>query len=221
MKRLLIDQPGKFGDILICLPIAKWYSKDWRVDWICPERFHSIFRNIEYCTPVGEKQEVYDKVVDLSFGLKMGTKVETWWESIRDCLFSFVEGKYIQAGVPLEERWNLVWNRNTERENKLFDIITNSYGTLDYKVVHNNSEGRFKADIRVDKGVLFEPVNDYNVFDWYKVLLHAKEIHCIDSMLCNFIEVVSEFREIPKVYYDNKVDPQWNKTIIRNNWRFL
>jgi hypothetical protein len=84
--------------------------------------------------------------------------------------------------------------------------------------VHDNSEGRFKADIRVDKGVLFEPINDFNVFDWYKVLLHAKEIHCIDSVLCNFIEVVSEFRIIPKVYYDNKADPQWNKTIIRNNW---
>jgi len=218
MRRLLIDQPGKFGDILICLPIARWYSKGWKVDWLCPERFHPIFRNIDYCMPVVEPDGVYDEVMDLSFGIKMGTEVETWWKNTRDYLFSFVEGKYIRARVPLEERWKLVWNRNKDRENSLLKLITNEYGTVDYEVVHNNSEGRFKADIRVNSRVLFEPVNDYNIFDWYKVILHAKGIHCIDSVLCNFVEVVPEFKMSNKVYYNNKKDPQWNKTIIRNNW---
>jgi hypothetical protein len=220
MKTLLIDQPGRFGDIIICLPIAKWYSQWYSVDWLCPERFHSIFENIEYCRPVMETDKnSYTEIVDISFGINMGTEVEDWWQKTRNHLFSFVEGKYIKAGVPLEERWKLEWTRNKDKELALYEFVTKKHGYT-YNLVHEKSEGRFEINIPVENKVVFEPIEGYSIFDWYTVINYAKEIHCIDSVLCNLVEVVMNWAK-PKFYYNNKPDPQWNKTIIRNNWRVI
>ena len=219
MDKLLIIQPGRFGDILICLPIAKWYAKDFDVEWLCSERFHPIFRNIDYCQPISDRKTGYKEILDLSFGIVMETEVEKWWKETREFLFSFVEGKYIQGGVALSERWNLSWKRNYEKENELLHIVVKKYGD-DYNLVHEKSEGRFERNILVDKKVIFAPIKGFNIFDWYLVIKHAKAIHCIDSVLCNFVEVICEWKQ-PKFYYDNAKDPQWNKTIIRNNWRII
>lgn len=221
MRKMLLIQPGRFGDILICLPIARFYSCEFEIDWFCPERFHPIFNQIDYCKPVKEYNLAnYDEILDLSFGIIMGTEVENWWQKNRDFLFSFVEGKYILSGVPLEERWKLVWNRNVKKEIELYKYICNKNKKTEYCLVHEKSEGRFELNIKINNKVLFEPIEGYSIWDWYLVIRNAKSIHCIDSVLCNFVEVVADFRQM-KYYYDKKDDPQWNKTIIRNNWRIV
>jgi hypothetical protein len=216
-KTLLINQPGKNGDIIICLPIAKWYSKEYDVDWFCPEEYHLNFRQIDYCKPVTRIEKQYDKIVDMSFGITQGTDLHRWWENTWHTWQSFIIPKYVIAGVPLLERWNLVWNRDTFREKCLYNIITGKYGT-DYVVV-NDSASDIKIDIPVSKNaVTFEKIEDYNVFEWYEVLKNAKEIHCLDSLLCNFVDVIPEYLQIPKFFYKS---PRWTDVwgaILINNW---
>lgn len=220
MKTLLINQPGRHGDILICLPIAKWYSHAFEVYWLCPEQYHINFRNIDYCKPVSQLNRNYERTVEISFGLNTNTEVHSWWMETRERWQSFIIPKYILAQVPLQKRWQLTWTRFRSRENALYEEIVKKYGE-DYCVVHQSTHD-FSCDIAAHNKVLFEPIANYNIFDWYKVLLNAKEIHCIDSSLCNFVEVIPELLEKPKYYYvTSKVPNIWDRTLLTNNWRFV
>jgi hypothetical protein len=52
-KKLLLIQPGRFGDIIICLPIAKFYhSLGYSIIWPISEHYTEIFRNIDYEVPL-------------------------------------------------------------------------------------------------------------------------------------------------------------------------
>lgn len=217
MPSLLINQPGRFGDVIICLPIAKWYSEKFEVFWLCPKGYHNLFRNITYCKPVSEITNKYDKVIDLSFGLNTSTALHKWWMTKRSSLQSFVVAKYMLANVPLLWRWRLEWNRNIKREEELFNKIISKYGK-DYVVVQEKTHD-FSMKIDVKNKVLFEPIEDYSVFDWFKVLILAKEIHCIDSCLANFVEVIPECLSTIKYYYPtSKVPSLWDRTLLINNW---
>jgi hypothetical protein len=224
-KTLLINQPGRHGDIIICLPIAKWYSHAFKVDWLCPEEYHINFRNIKYCTPVAKIEKKYDKIIDLSFGLNTNTDLHRWWIETREQWQSFIIPKYVISQVPLQKRWCLTWKRNKEaceKEQELYERIVNKYGEK-YSIVHQSTHD-FSMDIEAENKVLFEPIEGYNIFDWFLVLLKAKEIHCIDSCLCNFVEAISSnniFIEKPKYYYiTTKVPNIWDRTLLVNNWRF-
>lgn len=217
MKKLLLHQPGRFGDILICLPIARFYSSDYEVHWLCPKVYHSLFRNIDYCVPVEKPGTGYDKVIDLSFGIVTNSELQKWWLRTRDSWKSFVIAKYKIAHVPLLFRWKLVWNRDRNRENALYTRITNSCGS-DYSLVHEKSAHRLSVTIPAENKVLFELIEDYNIFDWFKVVLCAREIHCIDSSLANFVEILRPLRKLPKYLYIQKEMPDWNTSIYLNNW---
>jgi hypothetical protein len=226
MKSMLINQPGRHGDILICLPIAKWYSHAFNVDWLCPEEYHLNFRNINYCKPISEISKEYDRVIDLSFGLNTDTKLHKWWIETRSQWQSFIIPKYVIAQVPLQKRWCLVWDRNEEARNReisLYKKIVSKYGK-EYSIVQESTHD-FSMNIEVKNKVLFEKIEDYNIFDWLIVLLKAKEIHCIDSCLCNFVETICTnniFIEKPKYYYaTSKVPNIWDRTLLVNNWRFV
>lgn len=220
-KSLLIIQPGKFGDIIICLPIAKWYhEKGYKVYWQCPSMYHELFRNVDYVIPVENPETVapITKILDLAFGF--GGAPQMWWNERCMTYDSFVTAKYDLAGVPLEERWNLQWNHNRHKEHEL-SLVTQER-TDQYNVIH--TQGSFGTDItnRLDFNttfnIKFEPIKDYNIFDWYNVIEYADEIHCIDSSLSNFIEVCPEFESKKKYLYDVRESYHWLKSIYKNNW---
>lgn len=217
-KTMLIKQPGRTGDILICLPIAKYYcDRGFDVFWLCPESYHDIFRNINYATPVDSDDEKRDVTIDLSFGF--GGNMDEWWRRNKYRFSSFVEAKYEIAGVPIEERWRLVWERNKHNEYMLWKHHTSKTGyTLVHRVTHT---GAYLIDISLASctPLFFGPIDDYNIFDWYWTIKKAKEIHCIDSALANFIEAVPEFRDIKKAIYLSvrESDPVL-RSIYKNNW---
>lgn len=217
LKTMLIIQPGRSGDIIINLPIAKYFSEYYLVKWQCPKKYHDIFENIDYCKPVESKAGNYDKVLDLSFGF--GGPPEAWWQQNKKLFDSFVRAKYHLAGVDILNRWKLSWERNENKENELYDHIVEKYGE-DYILVHETThKGTY---VTIDKGnkVEFAPIEGYNIFDWYKVIENAKEIHCIDSLLSNFIEAVPEFFDLKKTIYLTAREPnQYLRSIYVNGWK--
>ena len=218
-KRLLINQPGKVGDLLIVLPIANWYhERGFDVFWHCPKQYHSLFNYIDYAIPVETTRGNYDKVIDLSFGLDQKSPIHMQWIKERRNLDSFVTYKYRLAGVPLTELRNLKYNRNETAENALFDAL----GIPDsgaYHVIHGSSDYGSPADILVDGEVVkFEKVGDFTIFDWRKVLEKAESIHCIDSSLANFVDAIDTNAEL-HYYITDKVPHQSDRTILTKNWQ--
>jgi len=217
-KNILIVQPGRFGDIIICLPIAKYYADlGYKVDWFCQEPYDSLFRNINYCTPVKNIEKHYYDVIDMSFGF--GGPPEGWWQITKPRWKSFVEAKYFLAHTPLEEKWNLQWERDLKAENKLFDELNLPQ---EYLVYHDEgSQGAYDLELPEKlHRVKFGKFKDYNIFDWYKVLEQAKEIHCVDSVLCNFVDAALKEKK-EKFFHDIRQHSSSPDRTLLKDWRTI
>jgi hypothetical protein len=95
------------------------------------------------------------------------------------------------------------------------------YG-IDYILCHEVSHDGISISVKRDNKVLFSPIQDYNIFDWFAVIINAKEIHCIDSSLANFVEVIQGIDHITKYYYiTRKVPNVWDRTILSNDWEIV
>jgi hypothetical protein len=220
IKKVLIIQPGRYGDIIICLPIAKWlHEQNCVVEWLCPAEYHEMFRNIDYAVPVLASGANYHQIIDLSFGF--GGILGRWWNDKKHLFDSFVTAKYYLAGLSLAHRWNLCWKRNETREMALYYLITEKHGK-DYILVHEESHCGKYIDHPDKNKVVFKPTDNFNIFDWYEVIKQAREIHCIDSVLSNFIEVVPEFKGKEKVIYLSAREPnKYLRSIYRNGWTIV
>lgn len=213
VNKILINQPGRTGDILITLPIAKHYSdQNCLVYWLCPKEYHDLFENIDYATPVTEPVR-NAKEIDLSFGF--GGKMEPWWQQNKQNFESFTVAKYYLAGVSYQKRWDLKFRRNHQKEQALFERV----GRQDYVLTHEGTHlGQF-IDLQIPGKVELMVTDDFNVFDWYKVIEQAKAIHCIDSALSNFIEAVPAFRDKEKhIYLSAREKNYYLRSIYKNNW---
>jgi hypothetical protein len=218
-NKLLIKQPGKVGDIVICLPIAKHYAdRGYSVEWECPAQYHAMFNYVSYATPVVTGSGEYSRTIDISFGLNKQSSTNIAWAKHKRTGSSFVNLKYELAGVDVKERNNLKYNRNETAENNLFsDLGLNDaepfilfHGASDYGTPVNLPAHSLKV-------VEFGPVGNYTIFDWRKVIEKATEIHCIDSSLANFVEVVPTSAEL-HYYKTDRVPGASDETILTKNW---
>jgi hypothetical protein len=220
-KKVLIYQPGKVGDIIICLPIAEHYHKlGWIVEWMCPIQYHSLFNYVEYVKPIVSKVSTYDKVVDLSFGIITNSEVHRQWLKQRNNLNSFIELKYQLAGVSLSQYRNLNYSRNVYLENSLYtDLGLDSLN--DFILVHSGSDYGSSIDVSSDKNIVyFKPIEgkNYQIFDWRKVIENAKEIHCIDSSLCNFVDSLPNVKADLHYYITDKVPNKSDRALLTKKW---
>lgn len=218
-QKLLIKQPGKVGDILRCLPIAKHYAdQGYIVSWLCPDEYHSLFNYVYYVRPVSRKTETFHKEIDLSFGINQGTPIHKWWLRNQRNFPTFVHAKYHLAGVDVSQSTNLVFEPNIQREETLFAELGLTEDS-EYVLFHGASTYGTPVEIQSEKQIVeFKPYKDYTIFDWRKVILKASEIHCIDSSLLNFVEILKP--DCPKTYY--RVPERTTETFMDfNAWQVV
>lgn len=211
-SRVLIKQPGKVGDILIVAPIAKHYAdQGYEVHWQAPQQYHAMIRKLGYATPVIAKEGNYANEIDLSFGIIQNTPTHLWWLKNKSQFPTFVHAKYQLAGVDINERYNLQYLRNETDETALFEALGLTDESV-YCLYHPASDyGRVApvSDFPYGRVIKFEPVGNFDIFAWRKVIQKAKEIHCIDSSLANFVEVLNP--PCKKVFYrvPERVTESW------------
>lgn len=212
----IIRQPGRVGDIIRCLDIAKHYSKDFIVFWECPQQYHSLFDYVDYCTPVVKGRA--DKDIDISFGINLQSPTQREWLRVQKHE-SFISLKYRLAGVPFKNQ--LTYNRNLKRENELFEKVVKGGK---YALVHDVSDAGTPPEIETDLPIIrFTHVDDHTIFDWRKVVENATEIHCMDSSLCNFVNMVctNEDGIIKKYYRTDRIYVFGVETILSLNWEII
>jgi hypothetical protein len=233
MGKICIIQTGRLGDTIIALPIAKYYNDNgYIVDWVIHESLKGIFNYIDYVNnikiipnnidimfsiPEAYKlieNENYTNVIDLSIGFP-GSLVSKYTDV--NFLETFVHVKYYLANVDINKKWDFKFNRNIERENSLYEKLVNKDYVLIHNTISDSKTAQFSVETEYDK-IYFEKIEDYEIFDWYKIILNAKEIYCIDSSLCNFIDVVSDFSKIKKFFCGKRTDntTKWLQPPLKN-----
>lgn len=203
MKTVGIVQPGRLGDIIICLPIAKYYHNlGYRVVWPIFDSLASMVASrVDYAEFIPITSDVYrcvdeaKKELDKIQGIKIFDIAATFPES--SCTDEYVslgdgfgkekfdEFKYRKCEVPFCEKWKLYvcWNESG------IDEVFNTYVKSDKYVVVGLNHSRGKAPARVETNKQVVELNDnHNIFDWIKVLKHADTIVLVDSAMANLVE---------------------------------
>ena len=233
MKRALLIQPGAYGDLIVCAPIAKWYADNgYEVYWPIREKFMSVLKEFPYVTPLILSEETlhddwlksdvlqilpmaknYDKVINLA-DRGPHYPAQMPYESFEQC-------KYRLAEVPFEEKHTLKWTRDKKKEDELYDRYVKS---SEYVFMHNTSSDKERVAIpaSVDKPVvLCDNPEGYNIFDWYKVAINASEIYCTESSIWAFLDgIVHDITEERYLLPRNKmsgstVSSYWKKEYLK------
>lgn len=201
MKKIGIIQPGRIGDIIICLPIALYYRQLGReIVWPCDSRFINMFKeSTPWVSWVSVSGNSSNKIVEGAKNILKKNNIPylaiNSTSGIRDMpstpthTVRFDELKYIKASVPFEWKWRLsecldkaVYSR------KLFDDF--NLEDEKYAVTHlDGSNWKSNSPIIWQKyqRVNISPMTS-SVFDWLTVIMRAKKICMVDSCFANIVE---------------------------------
>ncbi len=197
-KILGIVQPGRIGDIIIVLPIAKWYyDRGFKILWPICSGYLPLFDYVNYVEPIDigvDLNHSYHQAIEvlkgkrvdglLDLGIGFGRKEDDWINSG----LHFNEWKYKEAEVPSEERFNLQIVRDYKKEEALWKYNRESYklNGRSYSVIHDSgTKGPFKFSL---DGVRIKPIGEHTVFDWIGVIENAHHLYCVDSCIVNLAD---------------------------------
>ena len=227
MKTLGIIQPGRIGDIIICLPIAKHYHDlGYSVKWPISKSYINHFKDyIDYVEFIPITDDVWSsvndsrsvtkdctKVLELAFSYPNTPKTTSLFDS-GDIPFDKL--KYQLAEVPFEKKWSLQVTRNKENEEALYKrIVTNEK----YVVEHFEGSG-YKREINIDNVGNFDIIKISNltdsIFDWLMVLERSKKLILIDSCFANLVEQLN----LPNTKYFLLRSPYKITPTLKNEWK--
>lgn len=193
-RKIGIIQPGRAGDILIALPIAKWYAdKGFEVLWPIHSDFLSLFDYVDYVTPIPinksmhicyeeSKKLLHDKVARIfDLGIGFGRNEDGWLKS----MLTFDEWKYAEAEVPFEEKQNLQITRKPQKEMALAKKLSLQ---KPYTLTHSIGQSPGNHNFQKVDAIEIKKIEDFTIFDWLSIIEGAEEIFCINSCIMNLIE---------------------------------
>ena len=280
MKKAIIIQPGKLGDILITAPIADYYHNlGYLIDWPVFNNFSNVISRLGYANEIfyginidnskyysnkrtqfwehGKRtlNEInpnnrvvfdgiemfnriydridthqYDLVIDPCFSFPGHRNVENNQKTSEYASrnLNWINLKYDLVSVPLNNRWNLNYTRNLDKEQQLLEFVRNysieKYGSDKYSIIHTycGLEELSKKTNAINP-INFSYIHGYEIFDWRLVLENSDSIVCCDSSLCNYVEVLPSLRETKKFYLGSEeihYHP-YMRNILLNNWTNL
>jgi hypothetical protein len=199
-----IIQPGRLGDVIICLPIAKYYAdRGHEVVWpMFTSIAHMVREVVDYVTLLPVVEDVYravdqardllydqnvDRVIDIAATFP-GSECTDEYVRCGDGLGAetFDIFKYRLAEVPLEEKWKLSLKRDLRKEEALYQAYT---GIKEYVVTSLScSKGIAKVVLDVGSKNIIEMNTNHNIFHWITILERAKGIVCVESAVSNLVE---------------------------------
>ena len=205
MKTIGIIQPGRLGDIILCLPIAKYYyDQGYKVIWPIFSQYINMFEEVvDYVEFIAVTGNIYTCVSEAKHKTINCTKILDIAATFPDstCTDRYVEMgdglgeikadhfKYIVSEVPIKHKWNLSIKRNSVAEDNLY----NQYVTQPDYVVGCLTSSQGKLDIKFDtKGRQFIEMNEkHSIFHWLKILENAKVLALVNSSVSNLVEMLN------------------------------
>lgn len=226
-----IIQPGRLGDIIICLPIAKFYhDKGYTVIWPIFSNYYKMIQEvIPYVKFIPITNDVYSCVLeayDQLKSLKVNNIIDiaaTFPGSI--CTDEYVtcgdgfgketfdEFKYRKADVPFELKWQLDYIRDEQQEE---DVYNNIVIYKEYDVVGcEYSGGKIPLKFETNTNII-EFTSKHSIFNWRKVFERANTIALVDSAMANFIEQINLNNRKILIKIGHRPSPKFI-----NNWKSI
>ena len=236
MKIGLIQVRG-IGDILIALPIARWYMERghqicWPIDAAFIGFLSSAAPDIDFMPVVEDKAgghlEFYyhqprrlleaagcEQIVTLYSYL---SDADVAAPKLADSL-SFDQYKYAVAGVPFDRKWTCRIERDRGRELALFNSLRIEG---EYIVIHSRGhdalvEAMLPAEWKQRYRLIHISELTDNPFDWIHTLEHAAKLVLLESGFSNLVELLDIGREKYLLLHS---PAQWTP-VYKNGWQFV
>ena len=222
MPKLMMIQPGAFGDIITCAPIAKKYSDaGYDVYWPVREMFMDLISRLEYVKPIVISEDVLHEDWLRSDVIKC---LRIYEDEKFDYALNLAdrgphptaelpgetnqEAKYRLSDVPFNEKYNLVWTRDENKEESLYSQLVDNE---DYILCGlTSSDGKIELPIKPDcKVIEMDRKDGYVIFDWYKIIKNAKAIYSLESSFHCFIDGIVHEVECPKYRLQRTPGQYW------------
>lgn len=205
MNDLLIRGHLGTGDMLVMNAIVRHYAKENQVCVVCKNRNLTtaafMWRDLTNVELIGVEDNDNDKEADevsfyaeqqgfsvlrLGFTGKKPFDIQTWDKDL-----------YRQAGVDFKMCWNgFKVNRQPSREIQNFDVDKK------YTFIHEDRERGYtinekylpKKRTRGSSRIYAKPGVTDNIFDWWRVIENASEIHVMESCFAILIDHLPEIK---------------------------
>lgn len=206
MPKLGIIQSRGLGDIVIALPIARYYyDQGWDVHWpICREFLPHVRHHVPWVNWLAVQTDpgsfFYDQPMrllqklncDEILPLYQALTGHKFHEELYFQQTKFDQYKYIRAQVPFLNKWRLSGciTRNHPAEQQLYDrLITKEK----YCVVHlegSDHKAQFDYSMIPDDWATIEITDKAtdSIFNWLTILERAESIVCVDSVFANLVD---------------------------------
>jgi hypothetical protein len=228
-----ILRPGKIGDIIICLPIAKHYfNNSYRVIWPIHESLYNMFNAVagHYVTfiPIQsynwadctrkciERLRCINKKIDLLYTF------DGYWGSENTRKFQqnntpFDQFNYELANVPFDKKWKLDIKRNKDREVDLYNklvkqekyAVVHFTGSISQRRINLENDGSYQI-------IEITPCTN-NIFDWLTIIEKSKKLILLDSCFANLVEQLNLDN---KKYFLKRSEYKATPT-LRNKWTII
>jgi hypothetical protein len=199
-NKAVLLQPGKLGDILICAPIAKYYSEmGYEVYWPVFDNFYDLVSRFNYVKPV-------------KFGISLGSD---YYSEKRSSFYR--GGNTLQKAITLEP--------NVKKSIDIFDKIYKLIDELSAKEIDPCFS--FIGHRDKERSGIIETFKQQGR-NWIDLKYHLTEvplekrweIYCVDSSLANYVEVCPSLEQNKKFYLGSE-EPHYHdymRNILKNNW---
>ena len=202
-KDLLLVQPGPYGDIFVCAPIAYYYSNvlGYKVYWPVRKQYIGLLSYFDYVTPIQipeiddtgpgwlkrdvdnifKLDQPFDKIVNLA-DRGPHPRAQKPWENFEQC-------KYRVANVPLKYKNSLEITYDLNKAQTLYNTLVKG-NPEPYTLLHVSDSSGKRADPPVINGrvIYVHEVKGFEIPDWILVIQKAKSIYCVESSFHQFVD---------------------------------
>jgi len=235
-KRIGLIQTRGIGDIIIALPIADYYIEHgWEVVWPIDVRFVGMFQrarpDIAFVPVNAPQTSAIEFFINEPYRLLRERECDpivnlySHFGGVNICntrlahSLKFDEYKYAIAGVPFERKWQLKYDRDMEREERLFESLKIS---ANYVLIHDQGSAMPEPlEIAPEWTRGFEVVRISNltdsIFDWRLTIERAAKLIMVDSCFANLTDQLNLENEKALFVYS----PVTFTPVFVNEWRFI
>jgi hypothetical protein len=206
MIKVLIHQPYKYGDYINLIPLAQKLSNlGYHVFF--PHSYHTkeltkylknidtfeigltdINASINFC-------KLNDVIlIDCQFAEKYNhlCTVHGGHLFIEEIKY-YVAEDILKCGIKYEDKYNLFWDRDINKEEMLKKYLNINNGDL-YNVSHLNGDngrfGKIPDNFKNERTIEITKIDGYTLLDWYGVIMGAKNIFTIQSSVQCFVDCI-------------------------------
>lgn len=241
MKTCIIKQPAGLGDIFCCQKIANKLIEKYNCNIIWPvisqyDYIQNYISNDRIWFVNQDKDFIYKELYnsgqinitqqgDVTF-IPLETSTRLYDRSLK-----IIEAKYRLANLTFND-WHehFIFNRNKVKEDMLYYNVLGLKDGDDYCLVndmfasppHTQRREGVKPSGKYSNIINLEYIEQFNPFDWCKVIEQAKEIHMVDTCYTYFLEVLQLTSSDINIYSRNPPgqSPSYTETQLLFNRSF-